>query len=341
MDKIRDISIVEAVVQVLNNDQNEPVLNNYKLDLNDERYKFILSHLEKVLKDEYLKYGKFKQKATDVKAISQEYLNGRVDIIKASQTIAKSLFSFMHDNNNIPSCDLLVVSLVSEVGPMLAILRFDFMKQFIHKIDVYENGIGIDITSVKDGLSATKKVPKAAFIKPIRKGDYELLVFDKSYVKDNDEYMSNYFVDKFLGCQLIESDRDKTRDFINAVEVWTRSNINEDAARSEKIRRMTRTELTEKDIIDVYEFAELINPYDVETRKKFIGYMQQWDLDKIPVDKDYVDKKLSKLKLKISSDIELSITEDAYKDINQFEIQDNGDGSIHMLIKNVANYVEK
>ena len=69
--------------------------------------------------------------------------------------------------------------------------------------------------------------------------------------------------------------------------------------------------------------------------------MQQNDLEEIKVDNEYLEKKLSKLKIKVSSDIELSITEEAYKDINKFEIRDNGNGSITIMIKNIENYVEK
>jgi hypothetical protein len=69
--------------------------------------------------------------------------------------------------------------------------------------------------------------------------------------------------------------------------------------------------------------------------------MQARDLEKFEVDKEYLEKKLSKLKIKVGSDIDLSIANEAYKDINKFEIKDNGDGSINMIIKNIENYVER
>lgn len=69
--------------------------------------------------------------------------------------------------------------------------------------------------------------------------------------------------------------------------------------------------------------------------------MQANDIEKVKVDKEYLEKRLSKLKLKIDSDIEISITEEAYRDINRFGIQNNGDGSITFMIKNVDRYVEK
>lgn len=127
---------------------------------------------------------------------------------------------------------------------------------------------------------------------------------------------------------------------MNAVENWTRSNLKEDAVKAEEIRSFIKSELRENEEIDIYNFASKILPFE-ESKKDFIAYMQTNDIEKVKVDKEYLEKRLSKLKLKIDSDIEISITEEAYKDINRFGIQNNGDGSITFMIKNVDRYVEK
>lgn len=339
MDKIRDISINEAVLHVLDNNSDKPVLNNYKLELNEEIYKFILSHIERVLKDNDLKYALFKSDSTLVRETSQDYMDGQIDLLEASNSIANCLFSFMSANPCIPSCDLFVVSFSTEYGPMLAILKVDYVKHYTHKIDLIDNSVGIKITPITTGLPATKKVQKAAFIKPIRRGqEYNLLVLDKG--KNSEEYGANYFTDNFLECLLIDNDRDNTRAFMNLVEVWTRSNLNGDAVKAEQIRRFVKNELKENDEIDIYDFASSVLPYE-ESRKNFISYMQANNIEQVKVDKEYLEKRLNKLKIKIDSDIEISITEEAYRDINRFEIKNNGDGSITFLIKNVEKYAEK
>lgn len=343
MDKIRDISINEAILHVLDTNSDEPILNNYMMELSDEVYRFILSHLERVLKDDSLKYASFKAKESIVKESSQDYLNGLINLNTASNEIVKSLFEIMKAGASIPSCDILVVSFSTEYGPMVGILKIDYIKQYTHKIDVIDNNVGIGLMSIKTGLPATKKVQKAAFIKSIRNGqEYDLLVLDKGTTKDNDEYGANYFVDSFLSCTLINNDRDKTRAFLAAVEIWTRSNFKNEAVKAEKIRSAVKEKLKENDEINIYDIAEDIMPtFETETKKEFIAYMQQYELEEFPVDKEYLGKKLSKLKIKVSSDIDLNITEDAYSDINKFEIGDNGDGSITMMIKNIENYIEK
>jgi len=343
MDKIRDITITEAILHVLDKNADEPILNDYMMSLTEESYKFILSHVERVLKDENLKYASFKSKGTIAKEFSQDYLNGRVNLNIVSKEIAESLFKIMKANENIPSCDLLVVSFITEYGPMVGILKIDYIKQYTHKIDIVDSNVGIGLMSNKTGLSASKKVQKCAFIKPIRHDqDYDLLVLDKGTTKENEEYGSNYFIENFLGCLLKENDRDATRKFMCAVELWTRSNLKDEAVKAEKIRSSIRNKLIVDDDIDIYELAdEVITAYQPEVKKDFIAYLQAQDIERFVIDKEYVEKKLSMLKLKISSDIELNISENAYRDSSWFEIKDNGDGSIHMIIKNIENYVEK
>jgi len=345
MDKIRDIAITEAILHVLDKNADEPVLNDYMMDLNEESYKFILSHIEKVLKDENLKYASFKSKDTAVKEVSQDYLNGLVNLKTVSGEIAKSLFEIMQSNDSIPSCDLLVVSFTTEFGPMVGILKIDYIKQYTHKIDIVDNNIGIGLMSNRTGLSASKKVQKCAFIKPIRADqDYDLLVLDKGTTKESDdeEYGANYFIENFLGCLIKENDRDTTRKFMSAVELWTRSNLKDEAAKAENIRSSIRNRLIVDDNIDIYDIANRMIPsYEPEVKKDFIAYLQALDIEKFVIDKEYVEKKFSKLKIQISSDIELNISDYAYRNSSDFAIQDNGDGSIHMIIKNIQNYVEK
>jgi len=341
LDKIRDISINEAILHVLDTNSDEPILNNYMMQLNDESYKFILSHIERVLKDENLKYASFKAKDTVVKEVSQDYLNGLVDLKTVSGEISKDLFEIMKANEGIPSCDLLVISFATEYGPMLGILKMDYVKQYTHKIDIIDNNVGIGLIPIITGLSASKKISKCAFIRPVRAGqEYDLLVLDKKPIIDTDGV--NYFLDNFLGCSVKENDRDATRNFMAAVEIWTRSNCKDEAVKAEKIRTSVRESLRNNEDINIYNLAqEIISQYEPETKKSFIEYLQGYNLEKFQVDREYLEKKLSNIKIKISSDIELSITGDVYNDLGKFEVVDNGDGSIDMVIKNIENYVEK
>ena len=45
MEYIKEINIMEAVIHILDNNSDEPVLNEYSLELNEDTYNFLLKHL--------------------------------------------------------------------------------------------------------------------------------------------------------------------------------------------------------------------------------------------------------------------------------------------------------
>lgn len=343
MEYINDINIQEAVIHVLDSNGEEPVLNEYKLELNEDTYRYLYKHIEKCLKDEELRYAKFNEERSIVKELAQDYLIGEEELINVSKEIAKQLFIIIKSNINIPSCDLIIVSIVTDQGPMIGILKLDYKKSFTHHIDVIENKVGVDLVAHSTGLPASsQKIEKAAFIKP-KKGNskFDLLVLDKKKKRaDDDEYGANYWENNFLGCMQVINDRDETRSFINLSERWIRMNYPEDAAEAEKVRREIRKQLESKDTININEFAK-----DVIKEEGFADNFKMFMAgtcdEEIKIDKVYAEKKINKIKLKIDSDIEINIKKEAYEDISRFEITKNGDGSINMTIKNVMNYIEK
>ncbi|EJO5349051.1 nucleoid-associated protein [Clostridium botulinum] len=345
MEYIKEVNINEAVVHILNKNSEEPVLNEYQLRLDDETYKYILKHIEKCLKDEELKYAKFNEDKNVVKEVSQEYLNGQNDLLDVSKELARQLFTLMKSNNNISSCDLIIVSISTEYGPMLAILKMDYIINYIHVVNVVEDKVGIDIVPECTGLPiSAKKIQKCAFIKPIRKEQkFNLMIIDKQKKsKDSEEYGSNYFIDKYLGCSIIENERDSTKLFVRATEKWIKSNLNEDAATSEKIIRKVNKVLKEDDVIDIKEISNNIFGENHDAKLNYEGFIAEHGVkDKISVDKDWVDKKLKKIKLKIDNNIDLYMDEEVYNDPSRFEVKNLGDGSVNIIIKNIYNYIQK
>lgn len=346
MEYINDINIQEAVIHILDSNGGEPVLNEYSLELNEDIHKFIYRHIEKCFNDEELKYAKFNPERNIVKEVVQDYLNAiDSDLISLSKELAKQLFIIMKGNTNIPSCDLLITSLLTDKGPMIGILKMDYVKNFTHQIDFIDNKIGIDIIPQEAGLPASsQRIQKAAFIKPIREEDiYNLMVIDKQKKsKDEDEYGANYFISNFLGCNIVTNERDMTKTFLKATENWTRNNLAEDADKAEKVRTTIKAKLKEEESINIEELSKELFKEEPAIKEDFSNFVKNQGLrEEVEIDKQWVEKKLKRKRLKIDKDIDLYINEEAYDDNTRFEIQRNGDGSINMIIKHVRNYIEK
>ena len=345
MEYINDININEAVIHILDSNAEEPILNEYKLELNEDIYTFLYKHIEKCFKDEDLKYGKFNLERNIVKEVSQDYLNGvNNDLVGISKELARQLFIIMKGNENIPAGDLIVVSIVTDQGPMVGILKLDYVENYTHEVQFLDNKIDIGIVPQAAGLpGSSQKIQKAAFIKPIGEEErYNLMVLDKQKGSKDDEYGANYFIKSFLGASLIINERDMTKTFVKAAENWTRKNITEDAGKAEEIRTAIKTKLREEDKINIDEFSNELFSDDNQSKEEFSNYIKQQGLnEEVAVDKTWVEKKLKRVRLNIDKQIDLYINQETYHDPNKFEIIRNGDGSINLVVKNVINYIEK
>jgi len=345
LEYIKEININEAIIHVLDNNADEPILNEYALDLDEEKYKFLLKHIQRCLKDEELKYGVFKIDHNIVKDLAQEYLNGENNLLVVSKELAKQMFILMRSMGSIPSCDLVVVSFSTEFGPILGIFKMDYIKNYVHTIEFVDNKLGIDIVSQVTGLpGSSQRIQKCAFLKPIRnENKFDLMVIDKkSKNKENEENNSNYFINNFLGCSIIDNERDVTKSFVKAAEKFTQNTFAENAEEAEAVRSSIKRKLREEDNIDVRELSELIFPENNDNKEKFVEFIAEQGIsESISLDKEWIDKKLKRVRLKIDKDIDLYVDEETYHDNSRFEIQRNGDGTINMVIKHVSNYVEK
>lgn len=346
MDYINDININEAVVHILDKNADEPILNEFKLELNEDIYKFIYKHIDKCLNDDELKYAKFNSETNTIKEITQYYLNGiSSDLKEISKQLAKGFFGIIKSNAMIPSCDLIIASIVTDQGPMIAILKMDYVKNFTHSVEVIDGEIGIGIVQQIAGLPGSgQKIQKAAFVKPIREDDtYNLMILDKQKkTKEEEEYGADYFVNSFLGCTVIENERDLTKDFKAATERWVRKTYSDDASRVEQIRSTIRGKLKEEERINIRELSGELFSEVPAVKEDFQEFIEKAIAgQEVFVDKTWVENKLKRIKIKIDRGIDLSIDSESYTDTNRFEIKKNSDGSINLVIKNVMNYIEK
>ncbi|CAM2747385.1 nucleoid-associated protein [Hathewaya histolytica] len=343
MEYIREININEAIIHILDNNSEEPILNEFSLDLTDEIYGFLYKHIQKLLRDEELRYAVFKEGRNIVQETSREYLSGHNNLLEVSKELGRQMFSLIKSKGSASSCDLIIVSISTEYGPMLAILKMDYVKNYMHNIEFVEEKIGINIIPQITGLPASsQKIQKAAFIKPVPSEEgFDLMVIDKKKgSKKEEDYGTNYFIDNYLGCEIVVNERDMTKGFLETAEQWTRENLSDNADKAEKLRRKVKEKLKEEDEIDLKEFTSEV--FEDGEESNFLSYVKENGLDEnISVDKEWVEKKLKRVRLKIDGDIDVYLSEEAYKDFTRFQIKRNGDGTIDMVIKGVRNYIEK
>ncbi|MCX0407825.1 nucleoid-associated protein [Clostridium perfringens] len=295
MEYINDINIKKAVIHILENDGTNPILNENLLELNEDTYKFLYKHIEKTLKDNKIKYARFVEKDNELKDICYNILEDKISLLEGSKRIANQLYSIMRSNNTIPSCDLIIAEILTDIGPFIGILKIDFIENYGHKI---ENSI-ISIAQSQGLPKSGQKIQKAAFIRPKKfSREFDLLVLDKmKKVKGEEEYAINYFIHQFLGCNLVTNERDMTKNFIDYTEKWIMDNI-KDTTEALNIQKLVKDKLKNDSEIDIYEFVEEIG--DVSNNKQaLIEKFENSNLTEVKVDKDWVEKRFEKVVLNL------------------------------------------
>ncbi len=343
MEYVNELKINEAVIHILDQNGDDVIYNEFYLDLNNEEvYDFIFKHVSKCLKDENLKYGNFLNNSV-VNEYCYKFFRNEEDLLGISRPIAGKLYSIMRKDPSIPSCDLMMVSILSNIGnPLIGIFKMDYIKNYAHKVDFVGEKIGIDIISQFTGLpTSSQKIQKCAFVKPYDENeDVNAYVIDKRSKKTEDSN-EEFFIGDFLNCTLKRNQRDDTKDFFSASEKWIRENYSDDAEKSYDIREGIKNKFENENKIDIEDIANEIIP-DENLRESFKETIESSGVDKkMEVDKAWVNNKFKRRRLRVDNDIDIYIDEENYKDSDKFEIQKIGDGRINILIKNIEVLIEK
>ncbi|MEF9951314.1 MAG: nucleoid-associated protein [Clostridium sp.] len=340
MRNIKDITIEKAIIHIIDNSMGDPILNPRELYLNDDTLEFIGKHIAKASSDEEAKFAMFNGE-NNIKDMCRRAIYEQDQFIDVSKEIANIFFNHSKANGLIPSGDLIVVKFSCEYGRMLAIMKMIYNKTYIHSIDYVEDEMVIDIKPQFIGLPDTmQRLQKCALIN--FEDEYEALIVNRPTKQEKDAKTLNTFSDDIMKCSLLDDKRDDTKSFAQTSEKWVRENLKDDAGKAEEFRREITSVLKNNDVIDIQEIATTIIE-DQEIAQNFVETIKDSGIskEKIEVDKEWVEKKLKRKKLKIDKDMEIYINSEAYNDINRFQIKKNGDGTIDIIIRQVRNYFEK
>lgn len=336
-----DFNINAATVHILNKDAEAPILTEYALELDEEKYKLIYKKVDKFFKDKELKFAKFGEYRSIIPEILEEFNDD--NFVDVSKEVAKVLFSVIKGNETAQSCDLFVVDLITDKGRMLGCIQVDFIVSVEHEILTEGKKIGVNINNNLNSLPSAGKFDKGAFIL-FGNEEFDLYVVDKfKKTKSEDEYGADYFTNSFLDAQYLEDTRHITKEFKRRTSAFISANIT-DAEQGEEVRAILRETLENEDTVNIYEFADKITTDD-ELKEKYCSLVN--DISKeseLQLDKKYCSEILDKITLRIkndSSEIKVTLSQDDYKDPNKFEVIKNGDGSINIVLKNIYTFNEK
>ncbi|WP_038289023.1 nucleoid-associated protein [Acetivibrio straminisolvens] len=343
---ILQIDIKRAIIHVLDKESSEPMLNEFELDIDGDIRYFLEKHISKSLSDDESRKAVFKSGRNIIKEVCQRVFSDNDYFIEGSKEIARQLFKAMKTNSSISSTDLVICIYEDENEENVAILKMDYTVSFIHEVELVDNKFKISIRKQDISLpGVNQRIQKCAFIRATQEaGDYDLIILDNQISKKNqEEPIAQFFLETFLGADLVLDSKTCTRIFKKETENWIRNKAKEGETSLEIVREFVNDAIRNEDEIDLDSFSSKVFSNKVELRDEYVNTMKEKGLtsDKFEVDKEWVERKLSKIRLKTESDIEVVIDYEQYNDREKFEIVKNPDGTRNIIIKNIISLMEK
>lgn len=326
------------IVHVLDKNNDLPVLNDSESQISPEIENFYIKLLRKIMRDDDLRKAKFLDYEKNELRIASEHIIYDDDFVKSSQAIASMLFDSMATDSNMKSADLAVIKFVHDEQNCAAIIKLDYKKLFTHEI-VFDNNtekVIVDMVVNNIAISESPKISLAAIVIPNSVNDeYDLLVLDKDAEKIGED---SSFVKDFLNAEKIKDETYFTKQFKKVSDGWITNAYTSDAVAQEGIRRVLYSNLKDEDTININEIADKMG-LDENKKESYIEILEERELqEEIPVDKEWVIKKMKSRSIKTSSGFTLRGRIEDFEDNMKFSVKKNSDGSFDLVLKNIEFY---
>lgn len=330
-----DIRIEQAVVHILDSVMGRPVLSDTVLDCGSDFADFLKAHIFKIDTSDDVKSCVFEDESEVFGAI-QEW--NSENFLAVSQQIANILFPIMNQNIEIPGADLLVVEYSLEKRKYLALLKMNYKTSYTHLTNSDPWGNNNDIIKQKAILPGeTQKLSEAALL-DLSAPQYVRLV-EKKY--DVNGVKTNYFSKMFLNCKSSLSPKTKLAIVNRTVSDVQKKYFNESEQFEVQMetKSIINQEFADQGSIDVPAVMDKIFKEHPKMREEVQEKLEKYNLTEATVDpvNPNTTKKFAKQHLLTDTGIELKIPMEEYNNKNRVEFITNPDGTISVLIKNIAS----
>lgn len=330
--------IHKFIVHVLDKNSDVPILNDFEGKITQEVDGFFQKVIKRADKDDDLRKAVFKEYHDNIiKNCCEQIIYNEDTFLDNSKEIASYLFEIMKFNSELESCDLAICLYTNKDEKNVAILKLDYKKLYTHSIFIDDNDkFDIQFKSNDIGIVESQKPKQCAFVGASGLNDeYHLKVLDKISEKEGIE---TKFTTQFLNIEKIVDDKYMTKTFKASAENWITNAIT-DVKAAESVRSGLNYTLKEKNDINVKEFADTYLQDD--KKESFIELMEEKEIESFNIDKDWVDKKVKKRKIKTDNGFSIDANITDFEDPMKYSIRKNENGTVDIVVKNVSFYEEK
>jgi len=334
-----EIRIKYAVINILDSTNIMPVISDTLLELTNETVReYLKKHIAKCFSSEENK------KCTFINA-ENVFVNGMKDIsdeksfINVTADFSKKLFELMKDNAGIPCADVVFAMFDYDGTSYFAMLKMNYKTSFIHYVETVGEEVTATILPQYLALpSESQKVEESVFISC---SDFEILLQEKKFLIHDEKCF--YLSDLYLNCSGAASQKKRLNTVAKIAEDINKKYYDESAEKKVEFKKALIEEYEEKGGIDPMAVADRLYGNNIEVKNEFAERIEQQGIKNepiVPAEKTLA-RKTERQIFKTDTGIEINIPVDIYDDSRVVEFVTNPDGTISIIIKNIANLVSK
>lgn len=335
MDKINNIQIKKYITHVLDKNIGIPVLSSKDQDLDLEITNFLEKKIFKILSDQDVKNAVFWDNSK-IKLMCEKIMSADFqDFNSITAEIALLLFEIIEKDIEIPSGDLVCCLLLINDEMYLAFLKLNYKHSYSHFIN--KDRIVHIIKNKATFPNETQKLEECALIN-LKSLNIRLL--EKKYTKNKD-YIE-YFSKKFLQCKTEMSGKEKVKIFNKVNDEFGKRYFNNAIVEDLKIKEAIFDSIHNDNGVKIDEIAEKVFGENEEVKNNYINELKDKGIYNSPlIESDSIKKSFKTQKIKTDSGIEITLPFDVFNDKEKIEFNNNIDGTISIVLKNISKIINK
>ncbi len=322
-----DITIEKAILHLVSNDFDKPILSEKQITLTDEVYTTLSKYLIKALINDELKPCTFNEQS-----IFLNYLKNNKDFI----ILSKELTEIFYKNLNFSyEANVLYISYKMDGQNYICIIFFPFKKSLSSTVKINNNNTTeIDIVSNNNILpNSNQKISNAIIV---NLDNYFVKVIEQPLLLENEKI--NYLSTKFLDCSSNQSNKRKLDVINKAIEKINDEYYENDLDKEIICKTIINRVLSEKGQVEVEEIPEKIFK-DKGIQKEFKKILDDNEVNgsvlKTQTQSHFNKYNLKSIRTNNGIEIKIPLEESIINDSIQFI--NNVDGTISILIKNIES----
>ncbi|MDP4092891.1 MAG: nucleoid-associated protein [Bacillota bacterium] len=334
-----EINVRKTVLHILDNNINVPVLSSGELEMDGETCDFVEKMICRVLNDNNLKNARFAEENNDVFAILKAISRDGANFLESSLQLADILFGIMVKHVDIPPADLVCCLFDFEGSSWFGFLKLNYKVGYTHFV-MQDEGTNINTIIKQRTLlpSEGQKIEEACFI---NLGDLNIRLVEKEYEINGEKEF--YLSKVFMHCATDLSNNEKLKIIDKAAKKISKKYFDEDFDKTALLKKVTAESLEETKAIKVDSIADRVFDKNIEIRNEYISEIQKSGLseNEVAIPEALAEKKFRTHRIKTDTGIEINFPLSCYNDSDKIEFLNNPDGTVSIVIKNVAKITSR